>query len=705
MNILILTTHLNVGGIPRYVISLAKNLARNANKVYLGSNGGEWQDKLNSNAGIEHIYLPINTKSILSPRIIKSFNILKSLVESRNIDIIHANTRVTQFLGFLLYKRFKVPYVSAFHGCYRPHFFRKIIKGQGVRSIAVSGFVKKYLREKFNIPESSIDVVHNGIDIEEFSRIDASKEKGKENLMSLKKSYPLIGMICRLTPEKNVDMLIRAMPAVLKKYPESKLVIAGRGRQEDYLLELSEQLGLKDSVIFLRNREPAEILNHLDIFISLTTGEPFGLSVLEAQANKVPVIADSSGAMPEIVEDNVTGLILSEKSEERILDKIGFLLEDGQRRKDIAEKAFQKLSNEFSLERMGESTYRVYEKTLAEIKPGSRSKKSLKRILVIMPNWIGDGLMASSILRVFKENIENLYLGVIAHQRTIDIYKNNPFVDLLVGFDGRAGLPERFRLVKKISAYKFDKAFIFKPSFTQSIICRLSGIRQVTGPASKKFNFITKKIKIPSGLHKMDNYLRLAEEGFMISERISEFYLTPQEQAGACKFFNGIPDNRPKVILHPKANWPPKMWPAEAYAELADRFIEANSASIIFTGSQEDRPLVSKIESLMRNSPYNLSGQTSLRELAGIIKKAGLFVSGDTGIMHMAASLNTPVLALFGPTSPSESRPRGKGIIKIIFKNEECEVPCYKQDCADNTCMKKISVNEAFDSVKQILTR
>ena len=124
MNILIVTSHLNKGGIPKYVLSLAKGLSRK-NRVIVASWGGEWMPKL-AKYGCEFVRIPLNTKSVLSPKICESFSLLKPFLQDVNVDVVHANTRVSQFLAFLIWKFLKVPYVATFHGYYRPHIFRKI---------------------------------------------------------------------------------------------------------------------------------------------------------------------------------------------------------------------------------------------------------------------------------------------------------------------------------------------------------------------------------------------------------------------------------------------------------------------------------------------------------------------------------------------------------------------------------------------------
>src|SRR4030042_3328970 len=124
MNVLLIGTHLNPGGISRYIINLAKGLSGRGSRVWVASCGGDWQAEL-AQAGITHVTVPIRTKSIASFKIWRSYRILSRFIKKNPIEIIHANTRVTPFLAYLLYRRFRIPYVSAFHGYYKVSFFRK----------------------------------------------------------------------------------------------------------------------------------------------------------------------------------------------------------------------------------------------------------------------------------------------------------------------------------------------------------------------------------------------------------------------------------------------------------------------------------------------------------------------------------------------------------------------------------------------------
>ncbi|MCD6540081.1 MAG: glycosyltransferase family 9 protein [Candidatus Omnitrophica bacterium] len=329
----------------------------------------------------------------------------------------------------------------------------------------------------------------------------------------------------------------------------------------------------------------------------------------------------------------------------------------------------------------------------------------MKRVLIVMPNWIGDCLLASPSLRAVKESGKE-FLAVLAEERVREVFRNNHFLDELIIFkDRRFFRPKVLKtLILRVSLLKIDTAILFKPSFTKSLICKLSGIKEIIGYKSKKISFINRKIPPPSGnIHKMDYYLNILEAIGIKTKKTPEFFVKEEYLQKAKKFLEGVSPERKKIVIHPKANWPLKMWPKKYFAELADRLIEELNSEVLITGSAEDEDLALSIYRLMRNTPHILAGKTSLGELAGLLKLVDLFISADTGIMHLAASLKVPLIALFGPTLPSISGPRGEGFIKVIHKEKDCFLPCYNLKCKDNLCMKKITPQQVLEEVKDFL--
>ena len=154
------------------------------------------------------------------------------------------------------------------------------------------------------------------------------------------------------------------------------------------------------------------------------------------------------------------------------------------------------------------------------------------------------------------------------------------------------------------------------------------------------------------------------------------------------------------IAVNPVAFWKTKLWEEDKFAKLADRIHEELGIGVVFTGSQFV-PL-ERICRMMRTTAANFGGRTTLRELTCIYREAALLITTDSGPMHLAAAVGTPIVALFGPTDPARTGPYGP-IHRIIRKGLSCS-PCFRKRCKAPRCMTDISVEEVFAAVKVILS-
>jgi 3-deoxy-D-manno-octulosonic-acid transferase/heptosyltransferase-1 len=152
------------------------------------------------------------------------------------------------------------------------------------------------------------------------------------------------------------------------------------------------------------------------------------------------------------------------------------------------------------------------------------------------------------------------------------------------------------------------------------------------------------------------------------------------------------------VAVNPVAFWETKLWDDAKFAALCDRIRTELGLGVILTGG-EAGPL-ERIRAGMKTPAVNLGGQTSLRELACLYRRAALVVSTDSGPMHLAAAVGTPVVALFGPTDPARTGPYGAGH-RVIRGALPC-MPCLSKRCDDPRCMREISVETVFAAVKEV---
>ena len=360
MKILLLTTHLNYGGITSYIVSLAQGLVKKGNVVFIASSGGEAQGLLSA-SGVTCINIPIRTKSEISPKIILSLFRLKGVVENNNIDIIHAHTRVTQVLGILLSRLTHRLYLSTCHGFFKRRFSRVIFPAWGKNVIAISQAVASHLEEDFKVDRGSITIIHNGIDYEKFLLADAQDKENIKRLFHLPMDGQLVGMIARLSKVKGHTFFISAMPRILKNCPKVNFLIVGDGRLKDELETEVKKLGIERSVFFIpMQSDTIKALSIMDCVVSSSLQEGLGLSILEAQAAGIPVAAFAIGGIVSLIENERTGLLVSPGDALALSEAVVRILTDDNLRRQISQQARENVKRNFNLNKMVEDTLRLY---------------------------------------------------------------------------------------------------------------------------------------------------------------------------------------------------------------------------------------------------------------------------------------------------------------------------------------------------------
>lgn len=185
-----------------------------------------------------------------------------------------------------------------------------------------------------------------------------------------------------------------------------------------------------------------------------------------------------------------------------------------------------------------------------------------------------------------------------------------------------------------------------------------------------------------------------------------DLYLAPEDRQHATALFESHSlDNRQVIALNPGASHPVNRWSAAQFAALADRISSELNAAVIIVGGGGDTPMAQDIDRQSTSHPLLLTGTTTLLQLGAILEKSALLISGDTGPMHMATAVRTPVIALFGAADPERTGPIGARNRVIQAKDLTC-VPCRSRKCSNThnmECMERITVDDVFKAVKEVL--
>jgi lipopolysaccharide heptosyltransferase II len=332
-----------------------------------------------------------------------------------------------------------------------------------------------------------------------------------------------------------------------------------------------------------------------------------------------------------------------------------------------------------------------------------------KRILVVEVNWLGDVLFSTAAIRALKNKYPGSYIAVLLHKRCRDILTDNPYVNEIIILDEeglRRGLFGKLRLIRELRLKHFDIAYLFHRSFTRTLICFLSGIKNRIGYYTAKRRFLlTESIKIPKAAHRAAYYYYLVAKEIPSDKRMlhSDFIVRDKDVIYISNLLRQekIADNERLVVIHTAGNWSLKRWPKENFAKLADELINRFKVKVIFSGARQEMVLVDEILSLMKNKVINLCGQTTIKQLGALFIRANVVISADSGPLHIAVALGRPTVALFGPTSPAVTGPLTRDNIILLNKKVNCVIPCYKQNCDDNICMKQISPEEVISYMQE----
>ena len=287
-----------------------------------------------------------------------------ALVRDNDIDILHAQTRVTQVVAALAGAWSKRCYVSTCHGFFKPRLSRLLFPFWGKAAVAISPPVVAHLTGDLRVPAADIVLVPNGVDARRFApaRPETIKALREEFHVS---AAPLIGIIARLSDVKGHRYLIDAMGELVHGVPGAKCLIIGTGPLEAELKQQVRGIGLGTDVLFSRIcGKPAELMPMFDVFVMPSLQEGLGLSAMEAQACGVPVVASRIGGLVEAVQDGVTGFLVPPRDPAALAAAIARLLCDRELARRFGDAGRQRIEEKFSVGAMVDGTLAVYRKAL-----------------------------------------------------------------------------------------------------------------------------------------------------------------------------------------------------------------------------------------------------------------------------------------------------------------------------------------------------
>ena len=333
------------------------------------------------------------------------------------------------------------------------------------------------------------------------------------------------------------------------------------------------------------------------------------------------------------------------------------------------------------------------------------------RILLVKLSSFGDVLHALPTLEALRDAfptghitwlVEAAYAPLLSGHPALDEVWIAPRLRPAEFFSGSN--PARLRrLLQQLRARPFDLVVDVQGLLKSAVWVALArSPRKVGYDKTRELSYLALTERVPPfdpEAHAVRRYLNLAHY-LGAPPAPPRFRLGLDAAADIAALIPAAAD-RPLVVLHPGARWASKLWPPASWARLSEWF-HGQGFRVAVTGSASDRELVTAIAAQCRAPVVNLAGSTSLAQLAGILRRARLAVTTDTGVMHLAAALGTPVAALFGPTAPWRTGPFGDGH-QVVRLELPCS-PCFKRRCTDPRCLTGLSPAMVAAACEKILS-
>jgi lipopolysaccharide heptosyltransferase I len=330
------------------------------------------------------------------------------------------------------------------------------------------------------------------------------------------------------------------------------------------------------------------------------------------------------------------------------------------------------------------------------------------RLLLIKPSSLGDIVHAMPTLAALRARFPDAEVTWLVKRQWA------PLVEVIGGVEHvcavESGLRGWLSRVSGLRAARFDLVIDLQGLFRSGAMAWLTGCGRRVGFANAREGspiFYTRRVEVPAApRHAVDRYLLVAEAlgATRPAEPRFEFIDRPEDRQSVETLLRraGVAASLPWIAMNVSARWETKRWPPEHFAEVADRLSQAHGLPIVFIGGPAERPESLAVTALMRMKAVDLTGQTPVGLLPSLLRRAALLVTNDSGPMHIAAAVGTPVVALFGPTDPLRTGPYGKGHV-VLSHAVECR-PCFRRDCSHAVrleCLTAIRPEQVVRAIEQ----
>lgn len=342
--------------------------------------------------------------------------------------------------------------------------------------------------------------------------------------------------------------------------------------------------------------------------------------------------------------------------------------------------------------------------------------QDIRKILIVQTAFLGDAVLTLPLIAATKRNFPQAGISVLTIPQTKEIFSGHPAIKELLIWDKKGrekGIRPFWRKIREIRQKKFDLALLPHRSLASALLVYLARIPSRIGfDSSQGKFFLNRRVPFIWSEHDWERNLNLLKFLNYGRNASPDFHIVTaaEDERFVDELFRSAGINKQDFVvgINTGSVWPTKRWPAENFARLSDLLSERKKAKIVLFGGNSDKAVVDEVAQKMQAGSLNLSGKTNLKQLTVAIGRCALFVSGDSGPMHIAVAQKVPVAAIFGPTTKELGFfPYGEKNI-IIEKNLPCR-PCSLhggKSCPKKhfRCMRLITVEEVYQAVEKCVS-
>jgi len=349
------------------------------------------------------------------------------------------------------------------------------------------------------------------------------------------------------------------------------------------------------------------------------------------------------------------------------------------------------------------------------------TKGTYSRILIVMPNWVGDVVMATPALQALRDRFPSAYFAVLLKSYLAEILHGGDWIHETIHWPAGKGKsrPKRRQgflgLAAELRDRKFDLAVLLSNSFRSALLTRLAGIPRRVGYDRDGRGLLLTDRLLPTRVQgkyvpvpMVTYYNAIAKYlGCRKCQEEMKLFTTEEEETLAAQRIEqaGIKPEQPIVVLNPGASFGrAKCWLSERFAEVADRLVDEYNAAIFISTGPRELDSAREVAQHMKQPVTVLDNPVlKLGPTKALIRRASLLITNDTGPRHFGKALGTPVITIFGPTEPKWSQ-NSCTYERILMVKVHCG-PCMKRECPlDHRCMTRITTEMVIEQARNLMT-